>query len=122
MKINLDTTAKCWDYSFGSSGEKTMTVGEFLNFLKSLEFYTEPYDQNKEIIDKWLAEGHIETDDFEDTRNNIRFSEIENNFIEIWYEYVVNYDGDYFVERSFSYINYEFEVNDCKNRENERPL
>lgn len=85
MKVDLNTVVKCCDYSFGTTETKDMPIVEFLQYLKNLEKYYEPYVQNSDTIDKWLEQGYIDTDELGD--ENVRLSRKEKNLIEIWYEY-----------------------------------
>lgn len=89
MKVDLNTVAKCWDSTFDSNNEKSMTIVEFLNYLKTKN--AEPYDQNSDTIDKWLVEGFIDTDDLGDEK--IRMP--RKNTIEILYE-IFYYDDSEF--------------------------
>ena len=66
MKVDINTVAKCWDFKFDTNKEKSMPIGEFLNYLKNLDS-NEPYDQNSDTIDKWLEQGYIDTDDLSDS-------------------------------------------------------
>lgn len=85
MKVDLNTVVECLDYSFSTTERKNMPIVEFLQYLKNLEKYSEPYVQNSDTIDKWLEQGYIDTDDLGD--EHIRLSRKEKNLIEIWYEY-----------------------------------
>ena len=108
MKVDINTVAKCWDFKFDTNKEKSMPIGEFLNYLKNLDS-NEPYDQNSDTIDKWLEQGYIDTDDLGDS---VTLSRTNKNTIEIWYEYF--YDdgcgGDVGSEFSYIQIPQEYDI------------